>query len=105
MLWLIIRLKEWGLELIVKIGFQINKLQQVYLGKQVCLDRYVTIYLNKISDKVPTAKIEDNVLIGAYSSIGCSNEIFIEEKVMLVPHIHITDRNHPYEDVKTLISK
>lgn len=105
MLWLTIRLKECGFGLIVKTGVQINKPRQVYLGKRVCLNRYVTIYLNKISDKIPIVKIGDNVLIGAYSSIGCSNEIIIEDNVMLAPHVHITDRNHSYEDIKTPISK
>lgn len=94
-----LRLKQCGLGLIAKKGVRINKPKQVCIGKRVSLDLYSSIHLNQISAKVPVVKIGDNVLIGAYSSIGCSNEVIIGDDVMLAPHVHITDRNHIYEDI------
>ena len=69
-----------------------NKPKQVSLGKRVCLDRQSSIFLNQISGKRPIVRIGNNVLIGAYSSIGCSNEVVIEDDVMFAPHVHVTDR-------------
>lgn len=93
------RLKQCGIGLIAKKGVRINKPKQVCIGKRVRLDLYSSIHLNQISRKRPMVKIGDNVLIGAYSSIGCSNEITIEKDVLLAPHVHITDRNHTFENV------
>ena len=105
MIWLTIILKRCGAGLIVRKGVRINKPKLVSLGKYVCLDRYVSIFINKISEITPNVIIGDNVLIGGFSSIGCSNSIVIEDNVILAPHVHITDRNHSYEDVQTPIRK
>lgn len=104
-LWFTLRLKRCGLGLIVKKGVRINKPKQVCIGDRVSLDLYASIHLNKISENDPIVKIGNNVLIGAYSSIGCSNKIIIEDDVMFAPHVHITDRNHSYENVNIAINK
>lgn len=104
-LWLSLQFKECGVGLIAKPGVRVNKPKQVSLGKRVCLDRQSSIFLNQISGKRPIVRIGNNVLIGAYSSIGCSNEVVIEDDVMFAPHVHVTDRNHTYEDISIPISR
>lgn len=104
-MWLYFRLGSCGIGLMVKKGARVNKPQQVYVGQRVVLDRYSSIFLNQISSKKPVVRIGNKVLIGAYSSIGCSNEVVIEDDVMLAPHVHITDRNHSYEDINAPINR
>ena len=74
-----------------------NKPKQVSLGKRVCLDRQSSIFLNQLSGKRPIVRIGNNVLIGAYSSIGCSNEVVIEDDVYLChvgdSRIYLYDRH------------
>lgn len=100
------RLRSCGLGLIVRKGVRINVPCRVSIGKMCVLDRYSSIHVNAIDKKmIPSLSIGDNVLIGAYSSIGCSNEIIIEDNVMFAPHVHITDRNHSYDDVTKPINR
>lgn len=91
--------------LIMRRGTSIRNPQYVNIGKNVVIDRYTTLCCNKIGDKQPLLTIGDGVSIGEFSSIGCSNQITIEENVMFAPHVHITDRNHLYEDISLPISR
>lgn len=101
-----LRLKKCGLGLRVRHGVRINVPSRVVIGKRCVLDRYASIHINAINpDTVPSLVIGDNVLIGTYSSIGCSNEIVIEDNVLLAPHVHLTDRNHSFEDVTLPINR
>lgn len=100
-----IKTKKCGYGLIARKGSSINKPSWVTLGNCVCLDSYTSLFLNKISDKEPEIIIGDNVLIGNYSIIGCSNKVVIEDNVLFGPHVHITDRNHTFEDITLPIRK
>lgn len=91
--------------LIMRRGTFIRNPQYVNIGKNVVIDRYTTLCCNKIGDKQPVLTIGNGVSIGEFSLIGCSNQITIEENVMFAPHVHITDRNHLYEDVTLPINK
>ena len=89
----------------IQRSVSINKPKQVSFGKFVRIDRGSSFFLNKISEKTPKIIIGNSVLIGPYCTLGCSNEIIIEDNVMLGPHVHITDRNHTFEDVTLPINK
>lgn len=93
-----------GIGLVVNKGVRINKPKRISLGKRVYLDRNSSIYIDKINAQEPTLKIGNNVLIGAYTSIGCSNEVIIEDNVLFAPHVHVTDRNHAFEDISRPIN-
>lgn len=47
----------------------------------------------------PDLYIGNHVWIGRNSHIGCEYEITIGDYVILGPMVHITDRNHFYEDI------
>ena len=37
--------------------------------------------------------------MGKYNDFGCSNKIIIGNDVITAPFVHITDRDHSYEDI------
>ena len=47
----------------------------------------------------PDLIIGNHVWIGRNCHIGCEYEIIIEDYVIFGPMVHVTDRNHYYEDV------
>lgn len=103
--WYLFRLRKSGIGLILQKGARINKPKYVSIGNRVRIDREASLFINKICDKEPNIVIGNNVLIGPYCSLGCSNEIVIEDDVLLAPHVHITDRNHTSEDISLPIRK
>lgn len=104
-IWISLRCYSCGYGLMIQRSAHINKPKLVSLGRKVRIDRGVSFFLNKISEKRPKIIIGNSVLIGPYCTLGCSNEIIIEDNVMLAPHVHITDRNHTFEDVTVPINK
>lgn len=98
--YLMFRLRKCGFGLTVRKGARINAPHWVTMGERCVLNQYASIHLNQIDAKItPSCVIGTNVRIGAYTSIGCSNEIIIEDNVGIAPYVHITDRNHGFEDV------
>lgn len=104
-IWISLRSYKCGYGLMIQRSVTINKPKLVSFGRIVRIDRGSSFFLNKISEKTPKIIIGNSVLIGPYCTFGCSNEIIIEDNVMLGPHVHITDRNHTYEDVTLPINK
>ena len=54
---------------------------------------------------MPQLLIGNRVHFGKMNRIGCDNKIVIEDDVLFAPHVHISDRNHGFEDIHTPISK
>ena len=93
-----------------KYGFRGNKIkygknvsilnpQYISVGNKVFFDDNVELCVQKtISDITPRLQIGNRVRLGKFNRIGCDNNIIIEDDVLCAPNVHISDRNHGYED-------
>ena len=80
--------------------------QYIDMGGQIFLDDDVELCVNKTMEAVtPTLIIGNRVHFGKMNRIGCDNKIVIEDDVLFAPHVHISDRNHGFEDIHIAISK
>ena len=70
----------------------------ITLGNNVVLDHHVSLFVNPIGNEAQLI-IGNGVQLGKYNDFGCSNKIVIEDKVITAPFVHITDRDHSYEDI------
>ena len=81
-------------------GFSIINPQYVSVGDNVFFDDGVELCVQKsIPGLIPTLKIGNRVRLGKYNRIGCDNQIIIEDDVTFAPNVHISDRNHGYENI------
>lgn len=99
-----------------KYGFRGNKIkygknvsilnpQYISVGNKVFFDDNVELCVQKtISDITPRLQIGNRVRLGKFNRIGCDNNIIIEDDVLCAPNVHISDRNHGYEDIYTPIN-
>ena len=80
--------------------------QYVDMGGQVFIDDDVELCINQTMPGVtPKLLIGNRVHFGKMNRIGCDNKIVIEDDVLFAPHVHISDRNHGFEDIHTPISR
>lgn len=80
--------------------------QYVDMGGQVFIDDDVELCVNQTMPGVtPKLLIGNRVHFGKMNRIGCDNRIIIEDDVIFAPHVHISDRNHGFEDIHTPISR
>lgn len=80
--------------------------QYVDMGGQVFIDDDVELCVNQTMPGVtPKLLIGNRVHFGKMNRIGCDNKIVIEDDVLFAPHVHISDRNHGFEDIHTSISR
>lgn len=81
-------------------GVRVVNPQYIETGRRVHLDDGCELcVLKTIPGITPHLKLGNNVLIGKGCRLGCDNSITIENDVLLAPNVHITDRNHGYEDI------
>lgn len=100
-----VKINSCGYGLIVGKRCKFIGISSINLGNQVNIRDYASLFCNQINSTIPKLTIGSNVLIGEFCSIGCSNSITIGNNVMLAPHVHITDRNHTFEDINTPINR
>lgn len=80
--------------------------QYIDMGGQVFIDDDVELCVNQTMPGVtPKLLIGNRVHFGKMNRIGCDNKIVIEDDVLFAPHVHISDRNHGFEDIHTPISR
>lgn len=80
--------------------------QYVDMGGQVFIDDDVELCVNQTMPGVtPKLLIGNRAHFGKMNRIGCDNRIIIEDDVLFAPHVHISDRNHGFEDIHTPISQ
>ena len=76
------------------------------MGGQIFLDDDVELCVNKTMESVtPRLIIGNRVHFGKMNRIGCDNKIVIEDDVLFAPHVHVSDRNHGFEDIHVPISR
>ena len=76
------------------------------MGGQIFLDDDVELCVNKtMEDVTPQLVIGNRVHFGKMNRIGCDNKIVIEDDVLFAPHVHISDRNHGFENIHIPISR
>lgn len=78
---------------------------QIHVGNDVIIDDYAELLVHDDNGNHATLTLGDHVHISKYNCIGCSFRITLEDHVRLAPYVHITDRNHTYEDVNQPIWK
>lgn len=77
----------------------------ISIGNYVTLDDYSELCVSpSISGIKPQLILGNRVSLGKFTRIGCDNLIIIEDDVITAPHVHISDRDHGYEDLNTPIS-
>lgn len=101
---------KYGIPLSKKAVFgkkvQICNSQYIEMGGHIFYDDDVELCVNKtMPDVTPKLVIGDRVHFGKMNRIGCDNNIVIENDVLFAPHVHISDRNHSFDDVNTPIYK
>lgn len=74
----------------------------IQIGNDVIISDHVSLFVNPLEDKAELI-LGNGVLLGKYNDFGCSNRIIIEDDVITAPYVHITDRDHNFEDVTTPI--
>jgi len=73
------------------------------MGKGVVLADDTELCMTKSMEMTPQLIIGDNVHFGRMNRIGCDNKIVIEHDVLFAPHVHVSDRDHCFEDIETPI--
>lgn len=93
-----IHFKSCGMRL--KIGHEvyIRNPHMVSVGRNVTIEHHTSLFINPIGGTAEII-IGDNVILGKYNDFGCSNKIIIGNDVITAPFVHITDRDHSYEDI------
>ena len=85
---------------------RIVNFRYIDMGGQIFLDDDVELCVNKtMEDVTPQLVIGNRVHFGKMNRIGCDNKIVIEDDVLFAPHVHISDRNHGFEDIHIPISR
>lgn len=94
-----LKYKNLRFPLIIRAGCKFRNLKYVHTSPNIIINDHVDLNIRKISNRDPQLKIGSFVSIGRYSCIGCDNEIILEDHVRIAPYVHITDRNHNYQDI------
>ena len=74
----------------------------ITVGDDVIINNNTSLFVNPLSN-VAQLIIGDRVQLGKYNDFGCSNKIVIEDDVITAPFVHITDRDHSYENINVPI--
>lgn len=116
----IIRIFKIPRNIILSLRYGISPSKHVYFGKnvrivnpqyidmggQVFIDDDVELCVNQtMSGVTPKLLIGNRVHFGKMNRIGCDNRIIIEDDVLFAPHVHISDRNHGFENIHIPISR
>lgn len=80
---------------------------KIEVGNNVIIDNNVELLVNTISQtsSKPLLILGDYVHLSKYNCIGCTGRVVLESHVRLAPYVHITDRNHCYDDISHPIWK
>lgn len=76
--------------------------QFISIGNNVVIEHHTSLFVNPLKNSAQLI-IGNGVQLGKYNDFGCSNKIVIEDNVITAPFVHITDRDHSYEDINTPI--
>lgn len=80
--------------------------QYIEWGEHIELDDDAELCINKTMDGImPQLIIGNRVHFGKMNRIGCDHKIIIEDDVLFAPNVHISDRNHGFEDIHKPISR
>lgn len=100
-----LRHKRLALPLLVRGHCRFVNLRHMRAGRHLVIADNVEIFINPPRGQQAQLIAGNNVSIGRHTIIGCANCVVIEDDVTLAPHVHITDRNHSYEDIGTPICR
>lgn len=90
-----------GLNLGARVS--VSRKGRVELGENVIIGHDSSFTFNPIDGNCPRIVLGKGVNLGKFNDFGCSEAIIIEDYVITAPYVHITDRDHCYEDIHTPI--
>lgn len=93
----IVYFKRYKLDLFIGKGYLINKLKYITLGKNIRIGRFSRISFYKTFSNrryQPKLYIGDNAYIGDFFTVLCTDNIIIEENVLIASYVTITSENH-----------
>lgn len=101
------RFQGKGTRLRVGKGCRITNPQKIEVGNNVIIDDNVELLVTTVNEKHnhPLLILGDFVHLSKFNCIGCSGKVVLESHVRLAPYVHITDRNHCYDDILSPIWK
>lgn len=104
-----LRFKKIKFPIIIERGCRFKNLKYLSTERGVIINENVEIFINpkrnEKREETALLTLGKFVRVGRYSSIGCSNNIILKDHVRIGPFVHLTDRNHTYEDISTPIWK
>ena len=75
-------------------------------GARICFSDDLELYVcQAIKGVEPQLVIGNDVSFGRMNRIGCANKIIIGDHVLFAPHVHISDRDHNFQDISEPIRK
>lgn len=79
-------------------GFKHKGLKYLSSGS-FFIDDHAEICIRKLKNgPVPKMILKDGVFIGRYNILSCTNEIVLEENVLLAPFVFLIDNTHNYQN-------
>lgn len=97
-------IKYKGVRLGTNVVIQNRNIGKIEFKGHSLIEGNVSICFSKFGDHTPVLKLGDNIRLGKWCDIGCTNEIILEDSVLFAPYVHISDRDHGYEDVTKAIT-
>jgi len=96
-IWWEIRGCHCGKDIILHKNISMFNPKYVTIGDRVEIQHHTSLFVNPLDGEAKLI-IGNGVQLGKYNDFGCSNKIVIEDNVITAPFVHITDRDHSYQD-------
>ncbi len=78
----------------------------IKVGRNVRFSDDLELYVVPAIDGIkPQLIIGNEVHFGKMDRIGCANKIIIGNNVLFAPHVHISDRDHNFQDINVPINR
>lgn len=97
------KLGKKGSDILLGCNIKIIGKGILQLGDKSVIGDNSTFCFNPINDNIPEIVLGKGVYLGKNNEFGCSERIVIEDDVITAPYVHITDRDHCFEDINTPI--
>ena len=95
------KFKKCGNRLKVGKNCRINNAKNICVGNNVVIDNNVELLVGGVNERVQgVLSLGDYVHLSKFNCIGCCGKIVLENHVRLAPYVHITDRNHSFDNIQ-----
>lgn len=101
-------LKKLGVKSIIYTPMRIVNLNHIVIGNKTIIEKEATLYaVGQFANKIYNGKIAigNNVYINHHFNATATNNITIEDDVLIAYNVSLFDFNHGYEDISCNINK